>query len=380
MSKVPVATPAIISAHTQNFMRELYSKIPQSGVYTNNGFVSTWASGMNAFLPLYRSWVPQYGKQPKEVSQITWAQLKESWLPDYDIILAAGQKPELVMGHQFTGDDFILPGSYSKEQVLLPLDVSVFSKAFIDAIRANTVNPIPGSGSGTPSAFTPADYAVIYAKINVRAQPSGTATWVRYAVQGEVLHVVNIANGWAQISDGTYVFADYISLKTSTTTPPPTPPPATATVDYVVIYAKINVRAQPSGTATWVRYAVQGEVLHVVSIANGWAKLSDGTYVFADYISLKTATTTPAPTPTPTPTPTSSATVNYVVLYARINVRAKPSSDSFCGEGRSAESCYHCKRMGPIVRWDVRVCGLHPEGIAQQRDDSGIRRFPSPDA
>ena len=190
---------------------------------------------------------------------MTWAQLVASWLPNYDIILASGQKPELVMGHQFTGDSCILPGSYSQSGVPLPLDVSEFSKAFIDAIQANSLNPVGGTPGPTPSA--PVDYVVIYARINIRAQPSGDSAWVRYAVMNEVLHVVNITNGWAQLSDGTYVFASYISLQTApippvppTPTPIPTPIPP-ATVAYVVIYARINVRAQPSGDSTWVRYA-----------------------------------------------------------------------------------------------------------------------------
>ena len=324
MSSVPTGTPALISAHCEKFISELHNKFPQSGVYTNNGFIATWASGMNAWLPLYRSWVPQYGRQPKEATPMTWAQLAANWLPNYDIILAAGQLPELVMGHQFTGDSCILPGSYSKDNIQLPLDVSEFSKAFIEAIKANTVNPV--STPPTPTPSSPVDYVVIYARINVRALPDGNSTWVRYAVMNEVLHVVNISNGWAQLSDGTYVYSAYIALKTPTTPPPPTPIPTPvppATVDYVVIYARINVRAQASGDSAFVRFAVKGEVLQVVNIANGWAELSDGTFVFADYIALKTSTTPP-----PTPPPTPPGTVNYVVLYARINVRAKPDSSS----------------------------------------------------
>ncbi len=81
----------------------------------------------------------------------------------------------------------------------------------------------------------------------------------------------------------------------------PQPQPS-APVDYVVVPARINVRSQPSGDAALVRYAVKGEVLHVVNIANGWAQLSDGTYVLADYISLKTASTPAQPTPVPKPT------------------------------------------------------------------------------
>jgi uncharacterized protein YgiM (DUF1202 family) len=147
--------------------------------------------------------------------------------------------------------------------------------------------PPPTPGPGT------VDYVVTPARINVRAAPSGNATWVRYAVKDEVLKVVTIANGWAQLLDGTYVFAGYIVTKpavpvppTPTPTPPPTPvpPPGPVTVDYVVIYARINVRAKASSDSGWVRFAVKDEVLHVANVTNGWAQLADGTYVFADYI------------------------------------------------------------------------------------------------
>jgi hypothetical protein len=52
----------------------------------------------------------------------------------------------------------------------------------------------------------------------------------------------------------------------------------------VVLYARINVRAKPDSSSAWVRFAVKDEVLKVVSVANEWAQLADGTYVFADYI------------------------------------------------------------------------------------------------
>jgi hypothetical protein len=57
-------------------------------------------------------------------------------------------------------------------------------------------------------------------------------------------------------------------------------------VDYVVQYARINVRAKPDSTSSWVRFAVKDEVLHVVSVDNGWAKLVEGNFVFADYIRM----------------------------------------------------------------------------------------------
>jgi hypothetical protein len=208
-SAVPVAPAANISIHNEAFVAQLNSKFPQSGVYTNQGFVSSWAPGMNSWLPKYKAWVPQYGKQPKEAIQMTWATLKESWLPNYDIALAPGQLPGQVVGHQFTGDVCILPGSYNQANQPMPLDVSVFSQEFITSL-GGAVNLPQNSPQEAPPAPINA-YKVIYPRINVRSQPSATSAWVRYAVQGEVLNILNISNGWAQLADGTYVFAAYIS-------------------------------------------------------------------------------------------------------------------------------------------------------------------------
>ena len=69
----PKAAPAEnISEHYASFMARLNSQFP-SGVYTNNGFVSSWALPMNTWLPLYKTWVPQYKNQPKEATPMTWA-------------------------------------------------------------------------------------------------------------------------------------------------------------------------------------------------------------------------------------------------------------------------------------------------------------------
>jgi hypothetical protein len=282
-SAVPKGQAANISSHFEHFMRELHSQIPQSGVYTNKGFVSTWAAGMDNWLSKYRAWVPHYGLQPKVATQMTWVQFKESWLPDYEMILSAGQRPELVVGHQFTGDICKLPGSYSRNGEMLVLDVNYFSKAFIEEIGGPIPNPTP-TPTPIPQPATD-EYMVIYARINVRARPDSNSSWVRYAVKDEVLHVVKIQNGWAQLVDDTYVFAGYISPKpTNNPTPTPSPVPQPVTDDYVVIYTRINVRGKPDSNSTWVRFARKDEVLHVAKIENGWAQLLDGTYVFAGYI------------------------------------------------------------------------------------------------
>jgi len=285
MSSVPTASPTTISTHFEKFNRELHSQLTQSGVYTNNGFVSSWSPVMNTWLPQYRSWVPHYGRQPKESIHITWADLKETWMPNYEIILSPGQKSDLVAGHQFTGDVCILPGSYNRNGGALALDVSVFSKGFIDSIRGNDLSGTPGSDP-TPQPAT-VDYVVLFVRVNVRSSPSGTAAWLRFAVKDEILHVVKIENSWAQLLEGGYIFSGYInriSADDPAPVPTPDPTPAAASDNYVVLYTRINVRAKPSSDATWVRFAVKDEVLHVVKIENRWAELLDGTYVFADYI------------------------------------------------------------------------------------------------
>ena len=205
---VPRATPANISSHNQAFMARLNSQFPNSGVSTNNGFVASWSYPMNTWLPLYHSWVPCYGRQPNPAKAMTWAQLKANWLPDYNIPLAAGQLPELVEGHQFTGDSCILPGSYNYRNEPMALDVSGFKKSFIDALRNDAT--IPTIPIPTPLPIPQTAYRVINARVNVRARPDSSSQWIRYAVLNEVVKVMSISNGWAQLVDNTYVYAAYI--------------------------------------------------------------------------------------------------------------------------------------------------------------------------
>jgi hypothetical protein len=211
MASVPHATPGNIYFHMLSFVQTLRSRFPQTGVYTNNGFVASWAPDMNNFLPLYPAWVAEYAHEPKVITAMTWAQLKANWLPNYDIALAPGQIPSMVKGHQFTGDLIELPGAYDQYGREQTLDVSVFSKAFIDGLRGGipTPNQPPKPPIPAPQPLGTA-YSVIYPRINVRAAPSGSAEWVRYAVLNEIVQVVKIENGWAQLTDGTFIFADYI--------------------------------------------------------------------------------------------------------------------------------------------------------------------------
>ena len=59
-------------------------------------------------------------------------------------------------------------------------------------------------------AYNEETYRVIYARVNVRARPDSSSQWIRYAVLNEVVKVMSISNGWAQLVDNTYVYAAYI--------------------------------------------------------------------------------------------------------------------------------------------------------------------------
>lgn len=65
------------------------------------------------------------------------------------------------------------------------------------------------------------------------------------------------------------------------------PPVAAEPTIYVVSCRNLNVRRTPATTYKAVGMVHRGDALEVVEIANGWAKLADGTYVAEKYIYKK---------------------------------------------------------------------------------------------
>jgi hypothetical protein len=208
---VPRATSMNINSHMQIFMQRLAYRFPKSGVYTNNGFVSSWAPAMNAWLPLYNSWVAQYKFQPKEQTKMTWAQLKERWLPDFDISLAPGQLPEKVVGLQFTGDTCQLPGSYNQYagkipfyDGRLPLDVSAFRKVFIDGLclampQAQNPAPVPDPAA----SYKIGDFnSKVIKPVWVLAGPGNQYKATSMLMVGDKVMVVMAMNGYSKIETG----------------------------------------------------------------------------------------------------------------------------------------------------------------------------------
>lgn len=194
LSTVPKGLPQNISMHMLAFTQTLRARFPASGVYTNNGFVASWAQPMNSWLPLYKQWVPEYAREPNVITSMTWAQLQAGWMPNYEIALAAGQLPGQVCGHQFTGDVIKLPGAYDQycnEQVL---DVSVFSKAFVDGLRGGV--PVPPTPAPTPPQPLYPAYTAIY-PLNVRSGASQTSPSLGVMPAGTKVFIDTVTNNYS---------------------------------------------------------------------------------------------------------------------------------------------------------------------------------------
>ena len=102
--------------------------------------------------------------------------------------------------------------------------------------------------------------------------------------KGDPVCVVSTTNGWAKLIDGTYVFAKYLSSNN----------PSSCQKMYINGVDVIQ-RSGPGTNYEKKKTFSKGDAVCVVSTANGWAKLIDGTYVFAKYLSSNNPSNNPSP-------------------------------------------------------------------------------------
>lgn len=200
-SKVPKADPGKLYRHNEEFIVKLHAQTP-SGVYTNKGFVKSWAPAMDTYLPDYLSWIPQYGRHPNLKTWMTWEELRSYWMPKYDITLSDGQLPKNVCGHQFTGDRCILPGSYNVFGIRLPMDVSVFERPFIEGLWGNAPRP------PRPPDLEPTPKPNSYRLTNgawVLSGPGNQYKARRHINIGTIVTVTQFVGAWARLAEGDYV-------------------------------------------------------------------------------------------------------------------------------------------------------------------------------
>jgi hypothetical protein len=119
------------------------------GIYTSNGYISSYAPDMANWAGGYDNWVAQWAVYPANTTTITWAQAKASYMPAD----TARPKPfgtGTCYLWQYTGDRLVLPGIYTTDGRHLPrtCDLNLFmgSKAAMRAYFAYTPHdtvPIP---------------------------------------------------------------------------------------------------------------------------------------------------------------------------------------------------------------------------------------------
>ena len=125
---------------------------------------------------------------------------------------------------------------------------------------------------------TTSTYMVTASTLNVRIGPSTSYSKASYQLtSGELVAVVSVANGWAQLTDGNYVSAQYLMAVT-------TSDDGSATTMYVTCRT-LNVRTGPSTSYSKVGTLSRGTSVEVVGTYGDWAKLSNGYYVSLSYLS-----------------------------------------------------------------------------------------------
>ena len=125
---------------------------------------------------------------------------------------------------------------------------------------------------------TTSTYMVTASTLNVRTGPSTSYSKASYQLtSGELVEVVSVANGWAQLTDGNYVSAQYLMAVT-------TSDDGSATTMYVTCRT-LNVRTGPSTSYSKVGTLSRGTSVEVVGTYGNWAKLSNGYYVSLSYLS-----------------------------------------------------------------------------------------------
>ena len=198
-SKVPMFDPKALDNHCHNFINVLKAGFLNSGIYSSRGHITSYAPAMKTWLGNVWIWYAQWGRQPGKATKMTWQELRASWMPDYTLNLKdTGIQPESMKGHQFTGDQCLLPGSYQNIfGTRTPIDVSVFRRDFMEGL-ANGAPPTPA----IPEIPIPPANGFIFlgAHLWVRNLPNETtARLIDSLTKDQRVNVLEIQGDWARL-------------------------------------------------------------------------------------------------------------------------------------------------------------------------------------
>jgi hypothetical protein len=200
-NQVPVIKPWVLESHFKAFAEALAKVWPVTGLYTGRGFITTYAPMMKTWLGNYKIWLAAYGKQPSVATKLTWQELRTKWLPDYDPIFKdTGILKENIVGHQFTGDRCLMPGSYGDILGLRrkPMDINTFRRSFMEELGevgpGGPIDPPIDPGPvGTP-------YIFLGAHLWVRNLPNDTtARLIDSLSKDQRVNVLEMQGDWARL-------------------------------------------------------------------------------------------------------------------------------------------------------------------------------------
>ena len=168
-------SPFTVQGRVWDFLLTVASKVGSAGLYTGFYYWTQWGT---------------------PVSQ--WEQFP-LWLPWYSLTIPI-KIPAPWKSYKYWQDGCQGNGPEAG-QTGLSLDT--------DWGCINIPAPIPGPAPVQPTPVS-TTYVVIPLVINVRQQPSSSSKWMGWLYKGNKIQVLNIADGWAQLQNGTYVYANYI--------------------------------------------------------------------------------------------------------------------------------------------------------------------------
>lgn len=187
-------SPTRLSDHARKVFEGFKAAGREPIGYTRASFVKDFAPQASEWMGNYRWWLAHYGEY--HVETLSWADFKNRILPTVNFFpdLPPSVTADKVVGHQFTGDKFALPGLYGDVQRtrFSAVDVSLFDENFLQEITA-----IPN-----PKALPEVLHqAVVIASpsLRVRSGPNISNAVAYIIKEGTPIEIVEIKDGWAKI-------------------------------------------------------------------------------------------------------------------------------------------------------------------------------------
>lgn len=131
--------------------------------------------------------------------------------------------------------------------------------------NGQTSSVVPSQPAPTGKSYK----IVTNSKMNIRTGPSTSRQIVGTAKKGQAVYATSISGRWAKLTNGYYMSLSNSRFTAKTTT-------------------SLNYRTGPGVKYERVGTYSKGKTLTVTSVkTNGWAKLSNGKYVYAKYIKIQ---------------------------------------------------------------------------------------------